>query len=152
MNEGPLCSKVNYVHISYSHLKVKDILVDGAWNLRDLYTLIPEDIKHKVSNLVIEMEDGVADCMIWGPLISDSYDAKSGYAWLLSQQRGLPNDPGSWGWIWKLPTFEKCKVLVWLVCQDSLPTNKMGSSRGIGVQSICRRGDFSSLPSPWSSS
>lgn len=148
MDEGQLFSKVNYVHISDSHLKVKDILVDGVWILRDLYTLIPEDIKHNLNNLVIEREEGVVDCLIWGPSISGAYDAKSGYMWLLSQQRGLADDSGNWRWIWKLPTYEKCKFLVWLVCQDSLPTDKMRSSRGIGVQSSCMRchaGDETSL-------
>lgn len=97
---------------------------------------------------MIEMAEGVPDCLIWGPSISGSYDTKSRYMWLLSQQRDLATDLGSWKWIWKLPTSEKCKFLVWLVCQDSLPTNKMRSSRGIGVQSRCNRchaGDETSL-------
>lgn len=42
---GPLCSLVDYVHISDIHLGVKDAWEHGGWNLNRMMTIIPNHIR-----------------------------------------------------------------------------------------------------------
>lgn len=139
LNNGPLCNKVDYVHISNSQLRVKAVFVDGSWQIRDLYTPIPNLLRQHLSIMVIDMTEGVTDCRVWSSSISGTYTANEGYLWLLNEHRDFDAELGSWKWIWKLPTSEKCKFLIWLICHEALPTNKLRSSRGIGVNLYCGR-------------
>ena len=43
--DGPICAMVDYVHISNSHLLVKDCWDQGSWKLDQLCTPLPEHIK-----------------------------------------------------------------------------------------------------------
>lgn len=40
-----MCLNLDYVHISDTILKLKDVLVDGSWCLNRLATNIPHDIR-----------------------------------------------------------------------------------------------------------
>lgn len=42
MEGGPLCSKVNFVNIADSKLRIKDVWQNGVWNLHDLHTMVPD--------------------------------------------------------------------------------------------------------------
>lgn len=42
---GPLCTMVDFVHISNTQMCVKDVWKNGTWNLDKMATRIPEHIK-----------------------------------------------------------------------------------------------------------
>lgn len=65
MEGGPLCTKVNFVNITDSNLRIKDVWQDGFWNLHEPYTMIPDWLKHHINNIRVEIEEGVQDCRIW---------------------------------------------------------------------------------------
>lgn len=94
MDDGPLCSKVDYVNISDSHLRVKYVCIEGVWQLRNLYMPIPDVVKQSLSNVVIDVEEGVKDVRIWNPSTTGIYEAKSGYRWLLNNNCDLGPDVG----------------------------------------------------------
>lgn len=135
--EGPLCTKIDYLHIADTQLKVKGVLLDGKWNLRELYTPIPDTLRHYLGKIALGTTEGVTDRIVWNSSLNGIYEAKSGYWWLLNKHRNLSPVQSGWKWVWKLPTTEKCKFLVWLICHEALPTNKMKSTRGVGAQPSC---------------
>lgn len=62
---------------------------------------------------------------------------KSGYAWLLQQHRSLDGYT-AWKWVWRIPSLEKCRFLVWLICHNALPTNDLRMVRGLAGSSMCQ--------------
>lgn len=79
------------------------------------------------------------DCRIWNPDLSGCYEDSSDYDWLIQRMGIMEDNQDSWRWVWRLPTTEKCRFLVWLICHDALPTNCLRSSRGLGSSPTCGR-------------
>ena len=91
---GKLCDLVPFVHISDTQLQVRDICLNGSWNLDVLYTNIPTDIKNTILRLtpaVGDREDG----WVWKGDSSTAYSAASGYRWLIGTTNEPPTE-GSW--------------------------------------------------------
>ncbi|XP_015946532.1 uncharacterized protein LOC107471560 [Arachis duranensis] len=47
--EGPIAQDVPFVHISDSDLTIRDVWKDGQWNLHDIFSIIPEDVKQRLN-------------------------------------------------------------------------------------------------------
>lgn len=133
----PLSSKVNFVNISDTHLRVRDLWKNGKWALNELYTMFPDEVKQQVCSKQIDFNDDLEDCIIWGHNLDGKYEAKFGYAWLVGQRLTQSSPTFSWKWIWRLPTTEKCRLLVWLICHYALPTSSLHSERGMGNLATC---------------
>lgn len=70
--------------------------------------------------------------------LSGCYDVKSGYAWLRRNHFLMSDENFTWKWVWRLPTTEKCRFTVRIICHGAPPTNKLRNARGLG-SSICGR-------------
>lgn len=49
--KGPFCERLWVVDIHDIELKIKDVLMDGKWNLDMLYTPLPEEVKQGILGL-----------------------------------------------------------------------------------------------------
>ena len=68
------------------------------------------------------------------------YTISSGYLWLLKRQV-TDNREDSWLWLWRLKFPEKWKFLIRLALHNSLPTNTLQATHGLGVSTSCVRCD-----------
>jgi hypothetical protein len=112
-NHGFLGAHVPIIDIHNLHLSVKDVLSTDGSRTQALNTNLPPDIANLVNTIQFRFNDSIIDVVIWGHNKNDTYTAKSGYAWLLSQS-GTPNlteNQLAWNWIWKLKAPEKYKFL-----------------------------------------
>lgn len=137
MEGGPLCTKADYVNIFDSQLKVRDVWKNGRWALDELYTIFHDGLKQEIGDKQIDICHD--DCVIWSPFLTGKYEVKSGYDWLVRNRDHQSSDIFSWRCIWQLPTIEKCKFLIWLMCHHGLPTNSLCSERGMGIMATCGR-------------
>lgn len=62
-----MCNLVSFAHISDTHLRLRDIWIDGNWCFGQLSTIIPEQVKDIFSNVVIDhqLHDDWPDCWSW---------------------------------------------------------------------------------------
>lgn len=77
LGDGPICDCMDYVHISDTQLLIRDVLVNGQWSWGKFYSIIPDEVKNKMTSLV--MDDNSYDIIIWGQLKSGIFTAKSAY-------------------------------------------------------------------------
>ncbi|KAF7833196.1 putative ribonuclease H protein At1g65750 family [Senna tora] len=66
----------------------------------------------------------------------DICPAKSGYHFL-SNNNSRVGVSAPWKKLWKLRCPEKVKFFVWLVCNNSLPTNSLRAKRGLNSSNVC---------------
>lgn len=87
---GKLSHLVPYVNISDSTaLCLKDVSSNGSWNLRDLYTILPQDIHDVIQSIPLPatLDHRLPNTWIWGHGKNGNYTCASGYHWLLKQHR-----------------------------------------------------------------
>lgn len=137
LGDGPICDCMDYVHISDTQLLIRDVLVNGQWSWGKFYSIIPDEVKNKMTSLV--MDDNSYDIIIWGQLKSGIFTAKSAYEWWIHEPANHSNFPGDWNWVWKLQTPENIKHFTWLILQNSLPTNFFRTKRHISFDPFCCR-------------
>ena len=119
--QGKLCNLVDYMHISYTMLKVHNIWEEGRWEFSKLATIIPNTLKNQVSKLDIPSLSTCSDCRIWKGNYAGTYPASSGYKWLsqLHEFDDDDDDDALWRWIWKMKAPAKMIFFVWLCLSTS---------------------------------
>lgn len=83
--------------------------------------------------------DAIDDAFIWSHSKNGVYTIKSGYNWLLSQSSSATNSTILWSWIWRLKIPEKYKFLIWLACNNVVPTLSLLNHRNISPSPTCSR-------------
>ena len=136
LHDGPLCKDVPYVHISDSDLKVKDIWDMGTWRLERIYTPLNPNVLQRIQDSRIWLHPSSEDCWAWMYESSGSYTISSGYWWIYRRMFEVPTSQ-SWNWVWRLPTTEKCRFLVWLALHNAVPTNSLCHHRGLSATPYC---------------
>ncbi|XP_015973569.1 uncharacterized protein LOC107496758 [Arachis duranensis] len=76
--EGPIAQDVPFVHISDSDLTIRDVWKDGQWNLLDIFSIIPEDVKQCLNAYNPDLNAGESSGWSWGVASSRLYSARSG--------------------------------------------------------------------------
>ena len=109
--EGPIAQDVSFVHISDSDLTIRDIWKDGQWNLHDIFSIIPEDVKQRLNAYNPDLNAGESSGWSWGVASSRLYSARSGYSWLAKRKFDW-NEHDNWLWVWRLHIPEKYKFLI----------------------------------------
>ena len=84
--EGPIAQDVPFVHISDSDLTIRDVWKDGQWNLHDIFSIIPEDVKQRLNAYNPDLNAGESSGWSWGVASSRLYSARSGYSWLAKRK------------------------------------------------------------------
>ncbi|XP_015950970.1 uncharacterized protein LOC107475809 [Arachis duranensis] len=79
--EGPIAQDAPFVHISNSDLTIKDVWKDGQWNLHDVFSNIPKDVKQRLNAYNLNLNVGESLGWSWGVASSRLYLARSGYSW-----------------------------------------------------------------------
>ena len=69
--EGPIAQDVPFVHISDSDLTIRDVWKDGQWNLHDIFSIIPEDVKQRLNAYNPDLNAGQSSGWSWGVASSD---------------------------------------------------------------------------------
>ena len=92
----------------------------GDWHIYSLVTLYCDEVVNK-----LHIQDSLVQAN--GPL--GCYSIASDYLWILRNRMGciIHHD---WKWKWKLTITKRCKVLLWLIMLNALPTNVSGLLRG----------------------
>ncbi|XP_057755680.1 uncharacterized protein LOC130974857 [Arachis stenosperma] len=136
--EGPIAQDVPFVHISDSDLTIRDVWKDGQWNLHDIFSIIPEDVKQRLNAYNPDLNAGESSGWSWGVASSRLYSARSGYSWLAKRKFDW-NEHDNWLWVWRLHIPEKYKFLIWLSLHNAIPTAEFRLGRGLALSSTCHR-------------
>ncbi|KAJ1411857.1 Ribonuclease H-like superfamily [Sesbania bispinosa] len=136
---GRLCDLLPYVHISDTHLHVRDLWNNGTWSLSSLATPLSEELVSGVSNIRIPLvpsEDD--DGWSWGHGTYGTYSCKEGYNWLRLQNNNSP-PTRPWCWVWQIQAPEKVRFFLWLSLHNSIPTKAILHRRGMVGDDLCLR-------------
>ncbi|XP_016171319.1 uncharacterized protein LOC107613713 [Arachis ipaensis] len=136
--EVPIAQDVPFVHISDSDLTIRDVWKDGQWNLHDIFSIIPEDVKQRLNAYNPDLNAGESSGWSWGVVSSRLYLARRGYSWLAKRKFDW-NGHDNWLWVWRLHIPEKYKFLIWLNLHNAIPTAKFRLGRGLALSSTCHR-------------
>lgn len=77
--------------------------------------------------------------MIWSNTSDGIYSTRAAYNWMLSRTR--PNDAQlhDWSKLWKMGLPENIKFFLWLILNNSLPTNSFRVHRHLTLDPSCQR-------------
>lgn len=89
LGTGPICNLLNFVHISDTQIRLRDVWEDGVWRLDKLVRMIPDNVKHAITSMTVppRPNDNVPDCWAWIGTNDGIYKASAGYRWLLGKQK-----------------------------------------------------------------
>lgn len=137
---GPIGNYVPIIDIHDLHLCVRDVLSAPGNRTQILYTNLPSAVENHINNIHIQFNHNIEDALIWSQNKNGTYSTKSGFNWLLTL-RDPAADPTHlpWSWIWRLKVPEKYKFLIWLACQDAVPTLSLLHHRNITPSPTCAR-------------
>jgi len=136
---GCLGAQTPIIDIHDLHLSVKDVLSINGNRTQALYTTLPQQVTDFINKASFLFNDAVNDVFIWPHNKNGVYTTKSGYKWLLSQSGSANDSNHSWSWIWRLKIPEKYKFLIWLPCNNAIPTLTVLNHRNISPSSTCSR-------------
>lgn len=136
---GCLGSQIPIIDIHDLHLSVKDVLSINGVRTQSLYSTLPQQIADFINTASFLFNDAIDDAFIWPHNKNGIYTTKSGYKWLISQSGSATNSNLSWSWIWHLKIPEKYKFLMWLACNNALPTLSVLNHRNISPSPTCSR-------------
>lgn len=109
---GPICSLVDYVHISDTQIRLKDVVEDGSWHLHSLATIIPEAVKEVIQDVRVPrvLYEAVPDCWAWNGSKDECFTTSSANEWLLNKHRNwdVLRIGGGFG---KLILLQRCNFL-----------------------------------------
>ncbi|XP_016168284.1 uncharacterized protein LOC107610797 [Arachis ipaensis] len=117
---------------------VRDVWKDGQWNLHDIFSIIPEDVKQHLNAYNPDLNAGESSGWSWGVASSRLYSARSGYSWLAKRNFDW-NEHDNWLWVWRLYIPEKYKFLIWLSLHNAIPTAEFHLGRGLALSSTCHQ-------------
>ena len=117
-----------------SEFKVKDVSIDGNWNLQKLSIKLPDSIINRILDLEAPKEQDQQDTLTPLFLSPEGFSLSTAYkAQILGS--GTPDID----WVWDIHTSPKIQFFFWLVCQDRLPHGQLLSDRHINISNQCTR-------------
>ncbi|KAK7282258.1 hypothetical protein RIF29_10902 [Crotalaria pallida] len=134
-----LCELVDYVHITDSALRVKDVWLNGAWHLSGLYTPRNNHVRELINSIPVPCASVCQDTVVWIGNSDGIYTVSSAYRWLGESLKGWCCHPGSSSWVWRLKVPAKIQFFAWLVSLDALPTNAFRMRRNLCSSAACDR-------------
>nr|KYP62772.1 Putative ribonuclease H protein At1g65750 family [Cajanus cajan] len=137
LGDGPLCTKVPFVHISDTQLSLADIWVNNKWNLLTLHTNITKDIEQKILKVKVPPTPVGQDTFRWSKTISGEYTTSSAYNWLQGDLEFYPHP--IWKQIWQLQITKKLRVFCWSILNNALPTNSKRKASHMSILESCPR-------------
>jgi hypothetical protein len=93
-----LCWMVSFVDIHDTSMKIKEVWINGKWNLDDLYTNIPDSVKDVILQIKPYLVNDIPDVWVWQGSSSGIFTTKDAYEWLLKPHP--INSHENWKWIW----------------------------------------------------
>lgn len=133
---GKIAEHLDFVHISDTNLKLRDLVQNNSWSLDRLSTMLPPEMSACFSAVNPHIEPNSADIWYWEGSTTGAYSVKDGYAWLynhLHQQQVLED----WKWVWKLQVPEKVRYFIWLCLHEALPINATRFNRHLATSASC---------------
>ncbi|KAK7256340.1 hypothetical protein RIF29_29782 [Crotalaria pallida] len=117
MTNSYLCEQVDYVHISDTTLKVKDVWVNGVWDLCMLYTIIPEAVKCIIYSIPVPVMQSCSDQTVWADHSNGVYYVAYAYYWLGRVYKGWSASMESAHRVWKIEIPSKLQWFLglWLI-------------------------------------
>ena len=106
--------------------------------LGSLSTSVCEEFVSKLKQVFVWLHVQADDALVWSGSSSGCYKVSSGYRWLTANGEYW-NSQSEWRWLWMLPITEKCKVFLWLLMHNALPTNFLCLRRGLASSGICSK-------------
>ena len=136
---GNIASTVPYVDIHDANIVLKDLILNGAWNVQDLYTELPANTINLLQQIRPVLDNnGGSDVWTWWPSSTGSYTVKEAYAWLMSQDQQEANNQ-TWSWIWKTKIPEKITMFLWLTAHNALQVNSHRARCNLAQSAACAR-------------
>ncbi|KAJ1383082.1 Ribonuclease H domain [Sesbania bispinosa] len=68
--KGLLCQKVVAVDIHDVNLCLKDLWINGEWDLSRFYTILPPELAAEICNTSFSNSDNIPDVIVWEPCIT----------------------------------------------------------------------------------
>lgn len=70
---------------STTETSIKDIILNGKWNLNVLYTNLPQNITNHIMSISPHLNPSIQECFTCHAHLSGTYTANVGYKWLISR-------------------------------------------------------------------
>lgn len=104
-------------------LRVYDVINDeGRWDLNRVLSLVPQNIITLIKSILVGLNHGAEDQIMWKYSNSGMFSVKSAYSMLALPEIHSQMD---WKWLWKCLGPEKIKFLLWLACRGRLHTQQL---------------------------
>lgn len=83
---GNIGELVDFVHISDTQLTINQLWRNGTWDLNNISTALPHDVKDVILNIPIPTNPNsdTPDRWVWNSCQAGTYSAGGGYRWLLN--------------------------------------------------------------------
>ncbi|KAF7814237.1 putative ribonuclease H protein At1g65750 family [Senna tora] len=121
---------------------VSSIIVDSRCHLEGINDICPPEVVNDIMCIPLPCHAQMKDVRIWRAAVNGKYSAKSGYNFLHNSHfTSQPTFP--WKDVWKLKCAESVKFFIWLLGNDSLPTNSLRARRGMSASNVCKRCNLS---------
>lgn len=135
--EGKLVTRVPFVKIADTNVKLRNLIRGRTCCLDQLYTMLPDDAKESLLGIEPRLVDTREDGWGWEASNTGKYTVNEAFNKLNSQDKGERSASRSWRWVWRLRVPEKVRVFVWIMLQGGLQTNANRSRCGMAVSPAC---------------
>ncbi|XP_045831415.1 uncharacterized protein LOC123922770 [Trifolium pratense] len=132
-----LCTVVPFVAIQDTAAKINDVWQNDMWNLRSLYTPLPNNVVTAITSIRPRIVEHLPDVWTWINSSSGLYSVKDAYIWL-SNPAPL-NDHVNWQWIWKLQLPTNIQFFTWQLIHGSIPVRAVLHHRRVCSTDLCPR-------------
>src|ERR1044072_2832835 len=127
--KGKIAQDIPYVDIYDVNLRLRDVIIQGAWDCSALYTPAPGHLLEQLQRITPILEANHKDQWSWTPNSTGWYSVKTAYQWLFEQrqEQGQGQIQLEINWLWKLKVTEKIRLFLWLVLHNSIQVNQYRS-------------------------
>ena len=109
--EGPLAR-------GEDNLTVKDVIINGSWNLQMLSVPLSQDILNVIKVTTLRRISVREDQLSWTSSINGEFESRNAY--LLAVGEDLSANDFHGKWVWKIKTLPKIQILLWKCLHNSL--------------------------------
>ena len=112
---------------------------NGNWDLRQLESLLPQDLIEEVRAVPILLENRGQDLSYWGCTSNGEFSVSSGYEIVAGLRDHTEGSLNNMKWTWHLRCPERIRVFIWILYLNKLNINEVRARKGMTAYAFCDR-------------
>lgn len=122
------------------NLTVETTLSPTGWNPLSIPFDLSQHLLYCIRNALAHTNANKDNIMYWRKTSNSKFTTSSAYKSIIGVET---NQPSNYTWTWKMPTPNKIKTFMWLLCYGKLPTKHCLHRLGVATNSNCPLCDHS---------